>query len=68
MPFKEWVAEKFERAKEDVEDIAAEAKYAYHKDLEATQEAVKKEKEILEKVEKAAEKKASRKKAKEEAQ
>jgi len=63
--FKEWVAEKIERAKEDVEDIVAEAKYAYYKDIEATEEAVKKEKEILEKVEKAVEKKISRKKKEE---
>ena len=66
--FKEWITEKYERAKEDIEDIAAEAKHAYHKDLEATQEAVKKEKEILEKVEKAVEKKASRKKGRKEAE
>jgi|GEM_PF-1176240 len=66
--FKEWAAGKYERAKEDIEDIAAEAKHAYHKDLEATAEAVKKEKEILEKVERAVEKKASRKKSKKEAE
>lgn len=66
--FKEWVAGKYERVKEDVEDITAEAKHAYHKDLEATAETVKKEKEILEKVEQAVEKKASRKKAKKEAE
>lgn len=64
--FKEWAAGKIERAKEDIEDIVAEAKYAYHKDIEATAEAVKKEKEILEKVEKAVEKKAAKKKAKKE--
>jgi len=66
--FKEWAAGKYERAKEDIEDIAAEAKHAYHKDLEATAEAVKKEKEIIEKVERAVEKKASRKKSKKEAE
>ena len=66
--FKEWVAEKYERAKEDIEDIVAEAKHAYHKDLEATAEAVKKEKEIIEMVERAVEKKASRKKSKKEAE
>lgn len=64
--FKEWAAAKIETAKEDIEDIAAEAKHAYHKDIEATHEAVKKEKEILEKVEKVVEKKASKKKAKKE--
>lgn len=64
--FKEWAAEKVERVKEDVEDIVAEAKHAYHKDLEATAETVKKEKEILEKVEKAVEKKTAKKRAKKE--
>jgi len=64
--FKEWAAEKIERVKEDVEDIVAEAKHAYHKDLEATAEAIKKEKEILEKVEKEVGKKTARRKAKKE--
>lgn len=63
--FKEWAAGKVDRVKEDVEDIVAEAKHAYHKDIEATEEAVKKEKEILQKVEEEVEKKASRKKKKE---
>jgi len=63
--FKEWAAGKIETVKEDIEDIAAEAKHAYHKDIEATEESVKKEKEILQKVEEAVEKKASRKKKKE---
>lgn len=66
--FKEWAAGKIERVKEDMEDIVAEAKHAYHKDLEATAETVKKEKEILEKVEKAVEEKISRKKSKKEAE
>lgn len=60
--FKEWAASKIERVKEDAEDIVAEAKHAYHKDLEATAEAVKKEKEILEKTEKVVERKRARKK------
>lgn len=60
--FKEWLAGKYERAKEDVEDIVEEAKHAYHKDLEATAEALKKEKEILEKVEEAVKKKTTRRK------
>lgn len=64
--FKEWAASKIDRVKEDVEDIVAEAKHAYYKDLEATHEAVKKEKEILEKVEESVRKKVSRKKTKKE--
>lgn len=58
--FKEWVTGKYERAKEDIEDIVAEAKHAYYKDLEVTAEAIKKEKEILEQVEKAIEKMAKK--------
>jgi len=58
--FKEWAAGKYEKAKEDAEDIVAEAKHAYHKDLEATAEAVKKEKKILKKVEETVEKKTRR--------
>ncbi|WP_333654142.1 hypothetical protein [Dissulfurispira sp.] len=61
--FKEWVAAKIETVKEDIEDIVAEAKHSYHKDLEASAEAVKKEKEIIEKVEQLVGKKMSRKKA-----
>lgn len=63
--FKEWVAGKLERAKEDVEDIVAEAKHAYYKDLEATAESIKKEREILEKLEKTVEQKMARQKKEE---
>jgi hypothetical protein len=62
--FKEWAAGKIDRVKEDVEDIVAEAKHAYHKDIEATEDAVKKEKEILQKAEEAVAKKAAKKRAK----
>ena len=58
--FKEWVAGKLERAREDVEDVVAEAVFGYHKDLSATMDAVRREKELLEKIEKAVEKKLSR--------
>lgn len=50
--FKEWLAGRFERAKEDIQDVVAEAAYRHHRDLTATAEAVKREKELLEKVEK----------------
>jgi hypothetical protein len=49
--FKEWATGKMETAREDIEDIVAEAKHAYYQDVEATAAAVKREKEILEKVE-----------------
>lgn len=62
--FKEWASAKAEKIKEDVEDIVAEAKYAYHKDLEASAEAVKKEKAVLQKVEETVQKKIAKKKAK----
>jgi hypothetical protein len=64
--FKEWAAGKIDRVKEDVEDIVEEAKHAYHKDIESAEEAVKKEKEMLEKVEIFVEKKAAKKRAKKE--
>jgi hypothetical protein len=50
--FKEWAAGKFEKAKEDVEDIVAEAVYEYQRDLQAGADAIKREKELLEKIEK----------------
>lgn len=50
--FKEWVGGKFDALKEDVEDIVAEAVYEYQKDLEAGADAIKREKELLEKIEK----------------
>ena len=49
--FSEWLMAKCEKAKEDIEDIVAEAKHVHQKDLEATAETVKKEEEILKKVE-----------------
>jgi hypothetical protein len=50
--FKEWAAGKFEKAREDVEDIVAEAVYEYQRDLQAGADAIKREKELLEKIEK----------------
>lgn len=64
--FKEWAASKVEMVKEDIEDIVAEAKHAYYKDIEATEEAIKKEKEILQKIEKEVGKKTAKKRAKKE--
>ena len=49
--FSEWLMAKCEKAKEDIEDIVAEAKHVHQKDLEATAESVKKEEDILKKVE-----------------
>jgi len=60
--FKEWAAGKVEKAREDAEDITAEAIYAYHKELETTADAVRREKEILDKIEKTVEQKMARRK------
>lgn len=64
--FKEWVAGKVERAREDVEDVVAEAKHAYYKDLEATAGSIRREREILERLEKTVEQRMSRQKPKKE--
>ncbi|MEW6593632.1 MAG: hypothetical protein AB1413_02050 [Thermodesulfobacteriota bacterium] len=58
--FKEWLAGKAEKMKEDVEDIVAEGVHHYQKDLAATAETVKREKEVLEKMEKLAEEKLAK--------
>ena len=51
LTFKEWLMAKCEKAKEDIEDIVAEAKHAHQKDIEKTAETVKKEEELLRRVE-----------------
>lgn len=51
LAFKEWLIANYEKVKEDIEDIVAEAKHAQQKDHEATAGAEKKEEDILRKVE-----------------
>lgn len=58
--FKEWVTGKAEKFKEDIEDIVAEGAHQYQEELTTSTDAVKREKEILEKIEKAVEKKLAR--------
>lgn len=58
--FKEWLAGKAEKVKEDVEDIVAEGVHQYQKDLAATAATVKREKDILEKIEKVVEEKLAK--------
>lgn len=58
--FKEWAAAKMESCKEDAEDILAEAKHAYYKDLDASSKSIEKEKDLLKKAEKAVAKKMAR--------
>lgn len=49
--FVDWVTEKLERAKEDLEDLLAEAKHAYYEERIEMQELIRREREILEKIE-----------------
>ena len=58
--FKEWLAGKAEKVKEDVEDIMAEGVHQYQQDLSAAADTVKREKDILEKIEKMVEEKLSK--------
>lgn len=58
--FKEWVTGKAEKLKEDMEDIVAEGVHEYQKDLTSSADAVKREKGILEKIEKIVEEKLSK--------
>lgn len=61
--FKEWVAGKVESCKEDAEDVVAEAKHAYYKELEASSASIEKEKELLHKAEESLARKMARKKS-----
>lgn len=58
--FKEWLAGKAEKVKEDMEDIVAEGVHQYHSGLAATADTVKREKDILEKIEKMVEEKLAK--------
>lgn len=58
--FKEWVTGKAEKIKEDMEDIVAEGVHQYKEDLTSTADAVKREKDILEKIEKIVEEKLAK--------
>lgn len=58
--FKEWLTGKAEKLKEDMEDIVAEGVHQYQEDLTSTAGAVKREKDILEKIEKIVEEKLAR--------
>ena len=61
--FKEWLAGKAEKVKEDVEDIVAEGVHQYQEGLSATADTVKREKDILEKIEKVVEEKLAKMKS-----
>jgi hypothetical protein len=50
--FKEWFTGKYEKVKEDFEDILAEAVYEYERDQERAADATQREKALLEKIEK----------------
>lgn len=51
LAFKEWLIANYEKVKEDIEDIVAEAKHAQQKDFHAAAETAKREEDILKKVE-----------------
>ena len=58
--FKEWLAAKIEKANEDVQDVIAEAVFSYKKDLTDLADMAKREKELMERVEKLAEERLAR--------
>lgn len=58
--FKEWLAGRAEKVKEDMEDIYAEGVHQYHSGLSATSESVKREKDILAKIERMVEEKLAK--------
>jgi hypothetical protein len=58
--FAEWLAAKAEKAKEDVEDIAAEAVYGHHQDKMAAAEVERRERELQEAVERLVEQKLAK--------
>ena len=58
--FKEWLTGKAEQFKEDVEDIVAEGIYQYRQDVNDASDQLKREKDILEKVEKIVEAKLAK--------
>lgn len=64
--FKEWMAGKSEKLKEDFEDIVAEGVHQYQQDLAAEADTVKREKDVLEKIEKMVEEKLAKVKPKKE--
>lgn len=51
LAFKEWLITNYEKVKEDIEDIVAEAKHAQQRDVHKASETAKKEEDILKKVE-----------------
>lgn len=67
LAFKEWLIANYEKVKEDIEDIVAEAKHEHRKDLETTAGEVKKEEDILRKVERMVEEALRQRSKKEEA-
>ncbi|MGQ3685159.1 MAG: hypothetical protein ACUBOA_09195 [Candidatus Loosdrechtia sp.] len=56
--FGEWVAEKYEKMKEDIEDVIAEAKHERQKDIESKIGLAEREEKILRKLEEIVQKKS----------
>lgn len=61
--FAEWLAAKVEKAREDIEDIAAEAVYGHHQERMAEAEVERRERELQEAVERLVEEKLARMKS-----
>ncbi len=48
--FKDWLAGKLEVSKEDLEDLLAEARFAYDEEVLLNEQTVKREKQLLDKI------------------
>ncbi len=57
--FKEWLAGRIERIKENVEDVVAEGVFSYYSDTAAASDAVKREQELLDRIEKIVEERSA---------
>ncbi|MBI5586224.1 MAG: hypothetical protein HY892_20635 [Deltaproteobacteria bacterium] len=66
--FKEWMAGKAEKVKEDVQDIVAEGIHHYQQDLASMGDTVKREKDLLEKLDKIVEERLAKIKAEQKAE
>lgn len=67
LAFKDWLIANYEKTKENIEDIVAEAKYTRAKDIQEAAETVSKEESVLKKVEQMIEEVLRQKSKKEEA-
>ena len=57
---KDWLIERYELSKEDAEDLIAEAKHEYEKELLLAEKAIEREKQLLDSIDTAIKKKTSK--------